>query len=94
MIDSRDAVDDKKNLLDCREDLEDKWAYLAKLRNQLGDYWDGEAKNQCYDRLDNFIARIEELIRRSNWAMDKLDTIVNTYSDADAATARKMGGLF
>jgi uncharacterized protein YukE len=94
MIDSRDAVKDKQDLQNCRATLDDMKNYLIKLRDLMGASWQGEARNQCYDRLDNFIARIDELTGRSDTAVRMLDTIVSTYHEADKATAGMMGGFF
>lgn len=92
MIDSREATADKAYLNECRFQLEEAKRTLENLQSGMAQSWDGKAMVQCYDRLSNFIARIEELIGRSDNAARMLDTIVTAYREADEATAGKMRG--
>ena len=91
MIDSIDAGYDKADIEQCRWLLVEAFNSISILQNKMGASWDGESRNVCYERLSNFASRIGELTGRSDTAIRMIDTIVNTYRDADRATAGKMG---
>jgi len=85
MIDSNDSVADKNDLTGCRRSLNEAKQQLVKLRDDMFTHWEGNAKNVYYDAINTYIAEIDSLLEKNLKAMQWLDTIANTYRDADAA---------
>jgi len=92
MINSNDAASDKQYLDKCEISLDQANAQLAKLAKDLPGNWGGTAAAQCLTLLAGFQKQISDLMIKKTAAVNMLDTIVNTYRDADAATANRIWG--
>lgn len=89
-IDSRDAEGDKQDLRAGRMLLEDARDELVRARAALAGGWQGSAAAQCDQLLEGFIRQINELIEGTATTAQMLDTIVDTYREADQALRGKM----
>jgi len=89
-VNSQEAALDKDDLDKCRTALIDAKDQLNIMKPHLVQNWKGNSAGQCLNLLNDFIKQIDDLIGRTARTQNILDTIVNTYREADS----KLSGGF
>ncbi len=86
-IDYVEATEDVKELLKCKEALDEAKNKLNALKPDISSSWKGHSANQCLTLIEGFVRQIDELTERTQTASRKINTISSTYMEADRKLA-------